>query len=83
VAFVVGTLVREVGVSPGLEPQRPLNQDPAVLSADRPIFLNPAEFPLVTSMSAELMSRDIDADFEFGLDLLVCAVATLRPARKG
>jgi AcrR family transcriptional regulator len=83
VAFVVGTLVREVGVSPGLEPQRPLNQDPAILSADRPIFLNPAEFPMVTSMSAELMNRDIDADFEFGLDLLVRAVAELRPARKG
>jgi len=83
VAFVVGTLVREVGVSPGLEPQRPLNQDPAILSADRPIFLNPAEFPMVTSMSAELMNRDIDADFEFGLDLLVRAVAELRPAHKG
>lgn len=83
VAFTVGALVREVGVSPGLEPQRPLSQDPAVLSADRPIFLNPAEFPMVTSMSAELMNRDHDADFEFGLDLLVRAVAELRPARKG
>lgn len=83
VAFVVGTLVRDVGVAPGLEPQRPLNQDPAILSADRPIFLNPAEFPMVTSMSAELMDRDIDTDFEFGLDLLVCAVAELLPARKG
>ena len=82
VAFVVGTLVRDVGVAPGLEPQRPLNQDQAILSADRPIFLNPAEFPMVTSMSAELMNRDIDADFEFGLDLLVRAVAELRPARK-
>ena len=82
VAFIVGTLVREVGVSPGLEPQRPLGQDPAVLTADRPIFLNPAEFPVVTSMSAELMNRDHDADFEFGLDLLVRAVAELRPARK-
>lgn len=83
VAFTVGTLVREVGVSPGLEPQRPLSQDPAVLSADRPIFLNPTEFPMVTSMSAELMNRDHDADFEFGLDLLVRAVAELRPAWKG
>lgn len=82
VAFIVGTLVREVGVSPGLEPQRPLGQDPAVLSADRPIFLNPAEFPVVTSMSAELLNRDHDADFEFGVDLLVRAVADLRPARR-
>jgi Tetracyclin repressor-like, C-terminal domain len=83
VAFIAGTLVREVGVSPGLEPQRPLSQDPAVLSADRPIFLNPTEFPMVTSMSAELMNRDHDADFEFGLNLLVRAVTNLRPARKG
>jgi hypothetical protein len=29
------------------------------------------------------MNRDIDADFEFGLELLVRAVAELRPARKG
>ncbi len=83
VAYIVGSLLREVGVSPGLEPQRPLNQDPAVRSADRPIFLNPADFPQVTSMSAELLNRDYDADFEFGLNLLVRAVADLRPARKG
>jgi AcrR family transcriptional regulator len=81
VAYVTGTLVREVGVIPGLEPQRPLGQDPAVLAADRP-FLDPAEFPHVMSLSAELLNRDFDADFEFGLDLLVRAVADLRPARK-
>ena len=83
VAYIVGSLLREVGVSPGLEPQRPLSQDPAVRSADRPTFLNPADFPQVTSMSAELLNRDHDADFEFGLNLLVHAVADLRPARKG
>ena len=81
VAYVAGTLVREVGVTPGLEPQRPLGQDPAVLAADRP-FLDPAEFPQVMSVSTELMNRDFDADFEFGLDLLVRAVADLRPARQ-
>jgi AcrR family transcriptional regulator len=81
VAYVAGTLVREVGVIPGLEPQRPLGQDPAVLAADRP-FLDPAEFPQVMSVSAELLNRDFDADFEFGLDLLVRAVAEMRPARR-
>jgi len=81
IAYIVGSLVREVGVTPGLEPQRPLGQDPAILAADRPI-LNPAEFPQVTSLTAELMRRDHDADFEFGLDLLVRAVADLRPARR-
>jgi len=81
IAYIIGSLLREVGVSPGLEPQRPLNQDPASLSADRPLHLNPAEFPQVVGMSEELMNRDHDADFEFGLNLLVRAVAGLRSAR--
>jgi AcrR family transcriptional regulator len=80
VAYAVGSLVREVGVAPGLVPQRPLGADQAVLEADRPIGLSPADFPQVTSMSAELMNRDHDADFEFGLDLLVRAIAELRVA---
>ena len=80
VAYVAGALMREVGVTPGLEPQRPLGQDPAVLAADRP-FLDPAEFPQVMSLSTELLNRDFDADFEFGLDLLVRALAGLLPAR--
>ena len=50
IAYIVGSLLREVGVSPGLEPQRPLSQDPGVLSADRPLHLNPAEFPRVVGM---------------------------------
>jgi AcrR family transcriptional regulator len=82
VAYVGGSLLREVGVAPGLEPQRPLGQDQAVRAADRPTNLNPAEFPQVMSMSAELLRRDHDADFEFGLDLLVRAVSDLRPAPK-
>jgi AcrR family transcriptional regulator len=81
VAYVVGSLLREVGVAPGLVPQRPLSQDQAVLQADRPIALDPVHFPNVTSMSGELLHRDYDADFDFGLDLLVRAVADLRPAR--
>jgi AcrR family transcriptional regulator len=81
VAYVAGSLLREVGVAPGLVPQRPLSQDQAVLQADRPIGLDPADFPQVTSMSEELLHRDHDADFEFGLDLLVRSVADLRPAR--
>jgi AcrR family transcriptional regulator len=81
VAYVAGSLLREVGVSPGLEPQRPLTQDPSVLAADIPLPVNQAEFPQVVSMSAELLQRDHDADFEFGLELLVRAVADLRPAR--
>jgi AcrR family transcriptional regulator len=81
VAYVAGSLMREVGVIPGLEPLRPLGQDPAVLAADRP-FLDPTEFPQVMSLSAELLNRDFEADFEFGLDLLIRAIADLLPARR-
>jgi len=81
VAYTVGSLLREVGVSPGLEPQRPLGQDPAAQAADRPLRLDPVEFPQVVSVSEELLNRDHDADFEFGLDLLVHAVTGLRAAR--
>jgi AcrR family transcriptional regulator len=81
IGYIVGSLLREVGVAPGLVPQRPLGQDQAVLQADRPVGLDPADFPQVTSMTAEIMHRDHDADFEFGLNLLVHAISELRPAR--
>ncbi len=81
IGYIIGSLLREVGVAPGLVPQRPLGHDQSVLEADRPIGLDPGEFPLVTSMSAEIMQRDHDADFEFGLNLLVHAISELRPAR--
>lgn len=55
VAYVVGSLLREVGVSPSVARQQQPDQPP-----------HP--------------SRDHDADFEFGLDLLVRSVADLRPA---
>lgn len=79
--YIIGSLLREVGVAPGLVPQRPLGHDQSFLEADRPVGLDPSEFPNVTSMSAEIMQRDHDADFEFGLNLLVHAVSELRPAR--
>jgi AcrR family transcriptional regulator len=81
IGYIVGSLLREVGVAPGLVPQRPLGHDQAVLRADRPVGLDPSDFPQVTSMSAEIMHRDHEADFEFGLNLLVHAVSELRPAR--
>jgi AcrR family transcriptional regulator len=55
VAYVVGSLLREVGVSPSVARQQPPRQAP-----------HP--------------NTDHDADFEFGLDLLVRSVADLRPA---
>ncbi len=40
--------------------------------------LDETQFPLITSLGHELVKRDHDADFEFGLDLLVAAVGDLR-----
>ena len=55
VAYVVGSLLREVGVSPSVARQQPPDQPPH-------------------------SHIDHDADFEFGLDLLVRSVTDLRPA---
>ncbi len=71
VAYIMGSLLREVGVAPALadgdgDPHRP--------------YLRPTEFPQVTDLAAELSSADEDADFEFGLDLLLHAIAALHPA---
>jgi AcrR family transcriptional regulator len=83
VAYIVGSLLREVGVAPSLaqpqhQPARPPHDAPPV----RQHRLNPAEFPQVTDLTAELMHKDHDADFEFGLELLVRAVADLRLAAR-
>jgi AcrR family transcriptional regulator len=75
VAYIVGSLLREVGVAPGLS-----DGDGDVAQPHRP-YLRAAEFPQVTDLTAELAERDPDADFEFGLDLLVRAVGARHPAR--
>lgn len=75
IAYVLGCLLREVGVAPSLEHPGEL---PGKLArqAGQP---EPAAFPLLTSLSAELLKRDHDADFEFGLELLIRALAEVRP----
>jgi AcrR family transcriptional regulator len=76
VGFILGSLLREVGITPALGDAR------ATDAADttRRMHLDPAQFPQVTSLSAELTQQDPDTDFEFGLDLLVHAIAALLPA---
>jgi AcrR family transcriptional regulator len=76
VAYILGSLLREVGVAPGLT--GPDLAEPGE-TGHRP-RLKPTEFPQVTSLAAELAHRDPDADFEFGLDLLVHATAGRLPA---
>jgi AcrR family transcriptional regulator len=75
IAFIMGSLLREVGVTPGLREDD--RGEEAIMAAAAP---DPAEFPQVTSLATELSRRDPDGDFEFGLDLLVHAIAALLPA---
>jgi AcrR family transcriptional regulator len=83
VAYIVGSLLREVGVAPSLAPpQHQLAQPADGAPGAGQHRLDPAEFPQVTSLTAELMHKDHDADFEFGLELLVRAVADLRLAAR-
>lgn len=71
VAYILGSLLADIGVAPG----------PADSDADvRRARLRAAEFPQVTDLGPELSSRDHDADFEFGLDLLMRAIASGQPA---
>jgi AcrR family transcriptional regulator len=75
VGFILGSLLREVGATPALGDPR---TNYLAQAAGQPGF-DPAEFPQVTSLHAELTEHDPDADFEFGLDLLVHAIAALLP----
>jgi AcrR family transcriptional regulator len=77
VAYIMGSLLREVGAVAG----RP-DGDSEVAEPHRPL-LRPADFPQMTELSAELGTQDPDADFEFGLDLLVHAISALHPAHAG
>ena len=68
-AYLVGSLLREAGAAPGLA-------DASDDGSHRP-RLPAAEFPQLSELAAELSDRDPDADFEFGLDLLLGAAAAL------
>ncbi len=82
VAYIVGSLLREVGVAPSVAPQHQGGQSADGARGVGKLQLNPAEFPQVTRLAAELMQSDHDADFEFGLELLMRALADLRVAAK-
>jgi AcrR family transcriptional regulator len=75
-AYLVGSLVREVGVVPG-------SRDDS-LEGTRPV-LRPASFPHLTALPAELAAADADGcpdgDFEFGLELLLRGIAALADPR--
>ncbi len=76
VAYALGTVVNDArldqmhaGAAPGAD-----------LYTAR---LDPAEFPNTLALAGTLMQHDHEADFEFGLDLLIAAVAALPRAGGG
>jgi AcrR family transcriptional regulator len=73
VAYIMGSLLLQIGVASALDAS-----DGEGAETHRP-RLRPAEFPQLASLTAEVSTRDPDADFEFGLDLLVHAVAAMHP----
>ncbi|MBP2705720.1 TetR/AcrR family transcriptional regulator C-terminal domain-containing protein [Microbispora sp. RL4-1S] len=66
IAYVVGSLLREVGVAPAIPPV-----PPDVTSAG----VDPALFPVVGELAPYLEECDHEEEFEFGLELLVQAMA--------
>jgi AcrR family transcriptional regulator len=74
-AYLAGWLLREVGVAPGLTDSGD-GQD----AAPR---LQPAQFPHLTELGPELRASDPDGDFEFGLDLLIRAIASMPRSPRG
>lgn len=76
IAFIMGSLLREVGVTPGQRDDEASGTGAMVEAG----LADPADFPQVTSLAAELSRKDPDGEFEFGLDMLVHAIAALLPA---
>jgi AcrR family transcriptional regulator len=72
IAYVIGSVLGESGVAADLD------ADDGEVRRPR---LRPREFPHLAALAAEGAARNPDADFEFGLDLLLSSVATMRPAR--
>lgn len=69
-AYLTGALLREVGATTVLGGRLVDGY------ADRVADLPPAAFPLVREVAEHLDFCDHDAEFEFGLDLLVTAIET-------
>ncbi|HLU73629.1 MAG TPA: TetR/AcrR family transcriptional regulator C-terminal domain-containing protein [Nonomuraea sp.] len=73
ITFIVGSLLREVGVTPGFAPARGSAIDAGEV--------DPELFPEVSALSELLGHDDPEAEFEFGVELLIQAIA-VHPARR-
>lgn len=71
IAYVMGSVLGELEVAPDLDaddgPHRPR--------------LRPGEFPHLATLAAEPAVSNPDADFEFGLDLLMRSLTAIQPTR--
>ncbi|NUO98811.1 MAG: TetR/AcrR family transcriptional regulator [Nonomuraea sp.] len=67
IAFVVGSLLREVGVTPTFAPVHRGTIEPAEVDATL--------FPEVSALAPLLAECDHEAEFEFGIELLIQAIA--------
>lgn len=70
VAYIVGSLLREVGVTPAFTPAG----CPGVEVEN----VDPLLFPQVSELAAQMGECDHQAEFAFGLDLLIQAIAVRR-----
>ena len=77
-AYQVGCLVLEIGIAPALRAADTADG----LESNRPV-LRPAAFPHLTALPTELAGgAGSDADFEFGLELLLRGTAGLPGAQR-
>ncbi|NUR91657.1 MAG: TetR/AcrR family transcriptional regulator [Nonomuraea sp.] len=67
IAFIVGSLLREVGVTPTFAPVHRGSVEPAEVDATL--------FPEVSALAPLLAECDHEAEFEFGVELLIQAIA--------
>ncbi|MGR6916475.1 TetR/AcrR family transcriptional regulator [[Actinomadura] parvosata] len=75
IAYIVGSLLREVGVTPTFAPVQ--------TRTIQPDGVDPALFPEVSSLAALLGACDHEEEFEFGLDLLITAIEAYAGRREG
>ncbi|MCK2217348.1 TetR/AcrR family transcriptional regulator C-terminal domain-containing protein [Actinomadura sp. ATCC 31491] len=67
IAYIVGSLLREVGVTPAFAP--------AHTRTISPVGVDAALFPEVSSLASLLDECDHEEEFEFGLEMLIQAAA--------
>lgn len=75
IAYIVGSLLREVGVTPSFPPVHPR----AIIAEG----VDPALFPQVSSLAPLLDECDDEAEFEFGLEMLIQAIVAHAARREG